>query len=417
MAYQRTIRTLVLLAAVLSFVSPGRAQLFPFPPFGNHPIAREPGVTLSPNSPNGPLTITAVQNTDISGAVSAALASVRSTCGTVIIAPGTYVWATSGVQMLPCETLEGTGATVLVNVGGATPPPFLIVVGPTPPNPSTDSTYTVGNIRGVTFVGPSATPASQTASMGIQLGGTTSADTAQLINLYDVHIRGFGCGLNVQWAFQIAVFGGSIDENYDGVCFANIITFLENINFHGTQFLANVDYGINQNQTGANVELNLISCSLDYNGQHQSFGGQVQITNGKLIVLGGHFESDRLPMITVPVPGAPAIADVFVTGTAFNIADTRTSDSYASFFLIKGVNNVLELGRGVSFASQGATVSAVANWMPTVNQNSRLLADPYTYIVGTVPLGLPAYVGTAPNNYNFPTYDSHDNVTGISKSY
>ena len=360
------------------------------------------------------LIVSAGPGADISGIVSAALTTMGSTCGTVTIAPGSYTWGTPNVTMLPCETLQGVGATVLVKVEGNHP--FLIVQGPAPPGIPRDNTYTIGSIRGVTFAA-STVPSSQDSSTGIQLGGATSADPAQLFNLYDVHIRSFGCGINVEWAHQIAFFGGSIEGNYDGICFANIITGLENLNFHATQILNNLDYGINDDQTGVNVEISLTDCSLDYNGQLRTTGGQIQITNGKLNIINGHLENTGLPMITIPVPGAPAVVSVYIAGTAFNVVDTDTSRSYKSFISVRGLNDVLEIGRGVSFYSQGASVAAVAEWAPIFNGNSRLLMDPYTYLVSTTPQGLSAYVGTTPNNYSYATYDGQDNVTGMVTSF
>ena len=379
-------------------------------PQSNQTVHQPAGTTLSVNSLNGQLTVSAETGSDISGAVNTALTSVASVCGAVTIAPGSYTWRSAGIKMLPCETLQGVGATVSVEVSGANP--FLIVEVPTSPAPG----LTVGSIRGITFVGPSA-PTSQSSSTGIELGGTSPTEQAQLFNLYDVHVRNFGCGINIDWAHQIAFFGGSIEGNYDGICFSNIITGLENINFHGTQILNNIDYGIDDDRTGVYVELSLTDCSIDYNGQYRTTGGEIQITNGKLIISGSHLENNTLPMITVREPGAPASVDVYIAGTAFNLVDQNASRTYASFISVKGLSDVLEIGRGVSFGSQGARVEAVADWAPVYNPGSRLMMDPYTYTVGVNQQGLPAFVGTTPPNYSYPTYDIHDNVTGIASSF
>ena len=383
-------------------------------PLGDQMVSQPAGTTLSVNSLNGQLTVSAPTGTDISEAVSIALSNAGSTCGTVTIAPGSYAWRNGGIKMLPCETLQGVGATILVAVSGANP--FLIVEGPAPGVPTTNDTYTMGSLRGITFVGPSA-PTSQSSSTGIELGGTSPTEQAQLFNLYDVHVRNFGCGINIDWAHQIAFFGGSIEGNFDGICFSNIITGLENINFHGTQILNNIDYGIDDDRTGVYVELSLTDCSIDYNGQYRTTGGEIQITNGKLIISGSHLENNTLPMITVREPGAPASVDVYIAGTAFNLVDQNASRTYASFISVKGLSDVLEIGRGVSFGSQGARVEAVADWAPVYNPGSRLMMDPYTYTVGVNQQGLPAFVGMTPPNYSYPTYDIHDNVTGIASSF
>ena len=383
-------------------------------PLGDHVIAQPRGTTLSFKPLNFQLSVSAAEGEDISSSVNQALETLGSSCGTVTIAPGSYVWRTGGVKMLPCETLQGVGVTISVAVSGANP--FLIVEGPTPPNSPSNTTYTMGSIRDITFAGPSA-PTSQSSSTGIQLGGTTASEQAQLFNLYNVHVRNFGCGINVDWAHQIAFFGGSIEGNYDGVCFTNIITFLENINFRGTQILNNIDYGINADQTGVNVELSLTDCSVDYNGEFRTTGGEIQITNGKLNIVGGHLENNTLPMITIPQPGAPAIVDIYIAGTAFNLVDQDASRTYASFISVKGLSDVLEIGRGVTFQTQGARVQAVADWTPVYNFGSRLMMDPYTYTVVTTPQGLPAFVGTTPSNFSYAVYDKHDNVTGVASSF
>ena len=378
-------------------------------PAASQTASRAAGTTVEGSS-SGQLTVSGAPGTDISEAVDKALQSAGSTCGTVTVAPGSYTWKKAGIRMLPCETLQGAGATVSVFGSGANP--FLIVEVQTLPGPP----LTVGSIRGITFVGPSA-PTSRSSSTGIQLGGTSSAEQAQLFNLYDVHVRNFGCGINIQWAHQIAFFGGSIEGNYDGVCFADIVTGLENLNFHGTQILNNIDYGINADQTGAYVELSLTDCSVDYNGQYRTTGGEIQITNGKLNLSGSHLENNTLPMITIRKPGAPAIVDVYIAGTVFSLADGNASRSYAGFINVNGLSDVLEIGRGVSFQSQGARVAAVADWAPVFNPGSRLLMDPYTYTVVTTGQGLPAFTGTKPANYSYPTYDIHDDVTGITSSF
>ena len=383
-------------------------------PGGNQTVIQPAGSTLAVNSFNGQLTVFGASGSDISAAVNDALVEAADNCGIVTIAPGSYTWESANVKMLPCETLQGAGATVMVTAGATNP--FLVVQGPAPPDPPGNNTYTVGSIRGITFVGPSA-PGSQGSSIGIQLGGSSAAESAQLFNLYDIHVRNFGCGINMEWAHQIAFFGGSIEGNYDGVCFANIIAGLENLSFHGTQILNNLDYGIKEDQTGVYVELNITDCSIDYNGQQRTTGGEIEITNGKLNVENSHLENTSAPLITVLQPGAPAIVDVYISGTAFNVVDPNPSRSYAGFISVRGLNDVLEIGRGVSFSSLGVRISAVADWDPVTNQNSRLMMDPYTYTVGTNPQGLLAYVGTAPNNYSYPTYDVHDNVTGMAATF
>ena len=384
-------------------------------PTSNQTVTQPSGTTLSVNSLNKTLYVTAAANADISNAVNTALASLGTVCGTVEIERGSYTWTTANVAMLPCQTLKGSGVTVTVNVTASDP--FLIIEGPAPSSPPSNSTYTPGSVRDITFVGPS-TPTSQGSSTGIQVGSSSSSDTGQLVSFYDIHIRNFGCGLKLAYAFQLAFFGGVIEGNYDGVCFPNIITGLENLNFHGTQILNNIDYGINQNQTGLNVEINLISCSLDYNGENNtSAGGQVQLANGKLSIIGGHLENNVLPMITMPTPGAPNYASINIQGASFNMVDTNTSHSYKAFIYIKGNQPLLEIGHGVSFDSLGAAVTAMAYWSPAVNTNSRLTVEPYSYQYEGAPAGIPAYTGTTPAVYSYPAYNSSGNVTGISSSY
>lgn len=402
--------SLLLTSSAIVAIAQFPNQAVPVLPLGNQKINQQTGTTLWVKSLNSQLTVSAATGADISEPVAAALGTVASTCGTVTIAPGSYIWSGAKIKMLPCETLQGTGATVSITVAGASP--FLVVKVPTVPNPL----LTIGGIRGITFVGPAA-PTSRSSSTGIQLGGMTSAESAQLFNLYDVHVRNFGCGLSIQFAHQIAFFGGSIEANYDGICFANIITGLENLNFHGTQILNNIDYGIDDDQTGLFVELSLTDCSLDYNGQFRSTGGEIQITNGKLNITGSHLENNTLPLITIRAPGAPASVDVYIAGTAFNMVDTNPKRTSRAFIGVKGLGDVVEMGRGVSFYSQGAPVEAAVEWAPIYNGNGKLLMDPYTYSVGTADRGLPAYVGLTPHSYSYALYDRNGDITGIASSF
>jgi hypothetical protein len=104
---------------------------------------------------------------------------------------------------------------------------------------SNPTQYESGSLRNITFNGPGI-GSGPTSSIGIMIGGdstgvfTPNTYQAFLFNLYDVHSRNFGCGINYGNAYQIAQFGGSYESNWNGICFLYGLGG-ENINFHGTQ--------------------------------------------------------------------------------------------------------------------------------------------------------------------------------------
>lgn len=392
------------------------------PPGGNQAVQQPTGTSLQVSNLNGVLNATLFSGADLGAKVANAVTELGGTCGTIYIPNGVYTWNTP-VTMLPCQTLDGKGSVINVpTISGS----FLTITGV--PNFSSSTVYTNGGIRSVTFVGSGPgglnSPATTT---GITVGGPTvgaGLSQAFLVNFWDVHVRSFGCGINYAFAFQTAYFGGSIENNYYGVCFSNLITGLENLNFHGTQIINNILWGINANQTGVNTEINLFGVSMDYNGQNgpptsgPTFGdqsGQLKITNGAVSIFGGHFENIQLPMILVQNPAASTQVTLKIDGTQFNYASL--SGSGTAYLDIQGVNPIVDIAGGSDFNIVGSgSVTAIVKWNPLTNAFSRLTIAPYSAQSPTLHTIFP-FTGTTPPVYSVPVFDTFGTVNGINSTY
>jgi hypothetical protein len=394
-------------------------------PSVNQTIQQPLGTSLQVSNLNGVLNASLFSGADLGAKVANAVTELGGSCGKIYIPNGTYTWSTP-VTMLPCQSLDGNGSVVNVPTLGG---PFLTITGV--PNFSSNTVYTNGEYRNITFVGTGPgglnSPATTT---GITVGGPTvgaGLSQAFLVNFWDIHIRNFGCGLNFSFGFQFAFFGGSIENNYYGVCFSNQITGLENLNFHGTQIINNILWGINANQTGVNTEINLFGVSLDYNGQNGpptsgptlgDLSGQLKITNGAVSIYGGHFENLQLPMIYVINPAASTQVFLNIYGTQFNYAALTAVPPY-SFLEVLGVNPYVNIAGGSNFNSVGTgAINSIIHWNPGTNANSHLFMAPYS--AQTAASGVHTIIpitGLTPQTYSYPVFNTFGDVTNIKSSF
>jgi hypothetical protein len=318
------------------------------------------GTTFSVNSLNGVLNASLFPGSDLGAKVQAAITLLGSSCGTVMIPSGTYTWTTHKVILNPCQRLEGNSS--LVNTSTGTDP--AIVIAGVPNFMVDPHVYDQGGISNLTLSGPGP-GTSQTGSMGIMIGGdpagiiTPTNFVAFTMALHNVHVRSYGCGLNFGLAFQIAVFGGTLENNFTGACFqAGPGSGGENFNFHGTQIINNIKYGIRADSTGA-VELNLYGVSLDYNGQVDTTGAQIFINNVySLNIFGGHFENHFTPYIVVPA--GPNQATINISDVRFTLANlSPTPINLPSIIQVAGTSSIVHID-GLSFnnLSPAATLPA-----------------------------------------------------------
>lgn len=113
------------------------------------------------------------------------------------------------------------------------------------------------------------------------------------------------------------------------------------------------------------VELKLISCSLDYNGQNTA-GGQVIIANRSLDLFGGHMENRQTPFIQVPAGTGSVVMNL----ESWNVNMTATTGTLDNFLNIAGTNNKVSIGNSIT-GSSGAIVPSLVNWS-TAGTNNRL---------------------------------------------
>ena len=302
--------------------------------------------TETSRSNNSVLNPTLFPGSDLGAQINAALTQLGSTCGDLLVPSGSYTWSTP-VVMNPCVHLRSWGA--FVNVPALTKPFLAIAQVPNQANPNI---LADGGVEGFTFSGPANALDTSGASwtqaqqnqIGIYLGGdpansiTPSNALDFLTNFRDVHLRGFGCGVSYGNAFQTAYFGGSFEGNWDGVCFQAPNVGLENINFHGTQILNNINDGL-YGAPSTDPEIFMEDVSLDYNGQNHAGGAGAVISGGVLSIRGGHIEGP-LASVNITTSGAA----LTVRDTIYNYTDSSGSKfTLPAFFTINGTNGTVYL--------------------------------------------------------------------------
>lgn len=369
---------------------------------------------------NGVLNASLFAGADLGAKVQNAITGLNGSCGKVIIPAGTYTWTTPSVIIGPCQRLDGNGAFVNVSTGTS---PFLIMAALG--SVSNPNLYTQGGIDDITFSGPGPSTGITTSS-GIYYGGdstgviTPNTWVAFLSTFHNLHIRNFGCGFRVGVGFQFHFYGGSIENNYAGMCF-DPSGGGENISFHGTQIINNIQYGIYSPNSGP--ELNLYGVSLDYNGQNMNGNGAqiLMAPPDALNIFGGHMENKFTPFIEIV--NGPAQA-----GT-LNLSDLRitvaipAAGAYRAFIEVAGpnptvhidgisVNNVSLVaafpGSLIDFTGTGGrsqvfvkhffnTFQATNRLLPVFN-SSNTLPDEYEY--PALAAGSGENIGTITNSLN-----------------
>jgi hypothetical protein len=294
--------------------------------------------------------------------------------------------------------------------------------------PTIPATYTVGEVNNITFMGPGNTNAS---SIGIYIGGSTAGvitpptAVAFLNNLTNVHVQNFGSGVRYGVAFQIGWYGGSITLNGNGIDFANEITGLENLHFHGTQILNNTHFGILENQQGLYAEMNLFGCSLDYNGE-DAIGDDRNISflYGFFNMFGGHIEGSTMPMIHMLFPlGAPNEVSVYLEGVSINRSAGSVGTTIPGFIKFESSISSLTLGPHNEFYSNTAPITAVVDFQDA-NPSNFIKSDFYRYrtISGgvTSDAALPTVGGLTPTHFEYFVYNTTGQIGSINyrvKSY
>lgn len=410
------------LSVLLTFAVSATAQTIRPDQVRGTAIVQNPVGGQSTANLNGVLNAAMFPGSDLGSKVQAVIAQFNGACGTILIPQGTYTWSTDSVLMKPCQTLIGDGAIVNVTVSNGKP--FLIAAAlpdfsSTLPPPLTNTqTYTQGGLRDITFVGPGAgTVGSPNSSTGIWIGGdstgtlTPNTYMAFLMNMYNVHVRNFGCGVKYGIAFQIAWMGGSLEENYDNICFQDNTAGLENLNFHGTQILNAIHMGINQPYTDKFVEINLYGCSLDYDGQNDPNGALISTAFASVNIFGGHFESSRLPFFRFG--SGSATVHSYIAGAAFNMV---ASGTFPAYFRVDGTNDFIMLGAGNGFGGSGTTfVTNLFDWH-AAGSNNQAYIEPYLYSIGPNTHELPTFGGGTPQYFRYPGFDAAGDVISTETS-
>ncbi len=355
---------------------------------------------------------------DIAPAVSAAINSLGSSPGTILITTGTCNWSTA-VKKPHWITIDGQNSVINV-----TSPTAAIVCGETSLPPAAPETYAQGGIRNITLIGNG-----QSKSVGIWLGADPTgnyAPTAFLDTMetfYNVHVQNFSEGYAIgNLATQASWIDGSITENGDGVYYVANSSPAENLNMHGTQILNNgqgnykTGYGINNSQHSAG-ELSLYGVSLDYNTS-----GAINWYGGGLSLFGGHLEqcnhylingTPNTSAITVLNLVAPVLA---LTGGSANCPSGTTSDT--AMIYVGGTSAQVYVHPGLSaYIWPGHTVQTLIDWEATGSVNT-LMAEPYW--VQTINGGVwqpplqPAQAGANINSYEMAPLYINGSLQGLS---
>ena len=295
--------------------------------------------------------------------------------------------------------------------------PALVIAHPSGPV-DTPQRLTEGSIADMTFVGPGGIAlASKVPALwyGGDFSGTETPTTnyqAELTTFLNVHIKGFGCGLEYGNGFQTTWINGSIESNGEGVCFQDGPLAIENINFHGTQFLNNIRHGINHNEHGAFVEASCYACSFDYNGQTTPNSPQLVWTNGIMHLFGGHFEGPWLPHILIPTPNSGVHSFINVSGTQFSYQSTDPSRPAKSFIEVDGLDDSISITNGSTFGSTGSPVTSIVNWATIGAGYNRLYMEPYIAGIAAGAHTIAAMTGKIPEQYDVPTFNVYGLRTG-----
>lgn len=391
----------------------------------NQSVLQTGGSSLGVSNLNGVLNAALFAGADIGAQVSAAITALGTTCGTIIIPAGTYTWNTHNVRMLPCQTLEGNGAIINTSTGTD---PALVVAGNLFPY---NSEATPGAINNITFAAPGTSagsppivPTSSSQSVAVWFGGGFPGDTTQggaspmtaaLLSVVNLHVENYGTGIIFGNAFQIAFLGGSIEANFDGIGFSNLSTGIENINFHGTQIINNLRFGINNPLTTRFVGLNLYGCSVDYNAQNGTgnVGGAVNFADGLLNIFGGWMEDNNTAaFITVPNPTAGTVTLNISGLTMTNTAQTGTTDS---FIRMQGANNKIYVINSRS-NSNGITVPSLLNWT-AIGSDNLLVVEGEVDTFQANNYNLPVLKsGQTVSYYKYPYYNGTGDILGYTSN-
>jgi hypothetical protein len=391
--------------------------------------------TLTSANINGVINAALEPGADLGAKVAAAVTQLNGVCGKIYVPLGTYNWTTPNVQILPCQTLDGDGATVNVNVGANNTAPFLLEGG-VPNYNSAGRVYAQGGIDNITFLGPGG--GASNVSTGIFMGAdilgniTPATWSCFLTGNYNLHLEGFNYGIEFGNATQVAFFNGSIASNNTGIYVqpSGGSVGLENMSFHGTQIINNVYWGIDHSAVVTYVELNLTDTSIDYNGEGQPAGqgGNMRFINGLLNMDNGHLEGTALPFITFQLPNYPtATVEATIKGVGFNDIDSNSAHTYGGFIEDDAFISTVFIGQGNSLISQGAVVDSFVHTAPTASGSTfNLYSQPYVAqhsIPDPTPgypifVGLPAWSGTlAPLNYSYPVFSSNGQLLSMNVSH
>jgi len=378
-------------------------------PAGNQNVTQTTGTSLQVSNFNGVLNANLFSGGDLGAKVTAAIAELGTTCGTVYIPNGTYTWTTHKVLMNPCQRIEGDGAVINVSTGTD---PFLVFAAL--PNFSLVTIYTHGGISGnINFVGPGA-GVGTSSSAGIWIGGdpagviTPSSYQAFQMTFTNFHLQKFGCGVTLGTVFQIAFLGGTFDGNYAGVCG---VAAGEDINFHGTQIINNIQYGIYAPNAGQ--EYSLYGVSLDYNGQTlPTTGAQIYINAPySMNIFGGHFENHYTPFIVVPAGSGSGTINISNTRITMSNSIAGTPESY---IVMGGTNSVLNVNNlSINNVSSVAYLPASLVNYNAAGGNNYLSVKGLFHTFQNNGLLLPVFkAGNTPNFYDINTFDSSGDNTG-----
>jgi len=184
---------------------------------------------------------------------------------------------------------------------------------------------------------------------------------------------------------------------------------MENLNFHGTQILNNIRFGVWGPQQTQFAELNFVACSFDDNGQTLPVGqgGAIFLSSTDLNIFGGHLEGTRMPFINIV---GTAGDTVNLVGVNFNNVDGTLADTFPSYISMAGANVFFSMSGLNTFASAGSTVTNTINWTPTGSDNHMFVSGYRNLFMGNL---LTPIVTSAPANFfNIPTFNASGDVNG-----
>lgn len=338
---------------------------------------------------------------DIGAQFNAAVAYIEGLThqtGKIVIQTGSY--NTTTVMSKPYWIMvDGQFSNIVPQVSGC----GIIDGAVVPPGPQL-RTYTNGGWKDINIINGAKT------AYGICLGGDPAGLLMPATNrsifetFINVQVSRFTTAgyLFGNGASQNSWYGGSITHSAgDGIKLINS-TPLENDNFHGTQIINGVGYGINASNCGS-CDFYLYGVSIDYN-----VAGAINWGNGTLGIHGGHLEQKNKYIINGTA--SANASRISIEGTLLALTDGVSADQ--AFIYIGGRNANVTIGSNViAYSPAGHTVDELVNWQ-SVGSGNVLDVSHYTAQTGNGNLTYLPVTQPSPN-IQFASYPDFSPVNGL----